>query len=81
MLSWSASAFVLCVALYPVLASRFQVYDEAIAYFVMVQLAALTAYVFLLGSPGPLPLVALAVAVSVGVAVAVSVGVAVAVEV
>jgi hypothetical protein len=68
-LSWSATAFVLCVALYPVLASRFQVYDETIAYFVMVQLSALTAYVFLLGSPGPLPLVALAAAAGMGLLV------------
>jgi hypothetical protein len=72
-LSWSATAFVLCVALYPVMASRFQVYDETIAYFVMVQLSALTAYVFMLGAPagrrGWLAVVALAAAAGLGLLV------------
>ena len=44
--SWAATAFVLCTALYPMMASRFIIYEETVAYFVMVQLVALSAFVF-----------------------------------
>jgi hypothetical protein len=44
--SWAATAFVLCTALYPMLASRFVVYEETVAYFVMVQLVVGAAFVF-----------------------------------
>jgi hypothetical protein len=44
--SWAATAFVLCTALYPMLASRFIIYEETVAYFVMVQLVTVAAFVF-----------------------------------
>ncbi|HTQ46404.1 MAG TPA: hypothetical protein VMI75_26790 [Polyangiaceae bacterium] len=44
--SWAATAFVLCTALYPMLASRFIIYEETVAYFAMVQLVAAAAFVF-----------------------------------
>lgn len=45
-LSWAATAFVLVTALYPMLASRFIIYEETVAYFAMVQLVTLAAFVF-----------------------------------
>ncbi len=68
-LAWAATAFVVCTMLYPLIASRLQVYDETIAYFVMVELVALSAYAFLLGSAGALPVAALAVAAGLGLLV------------
>lgn len=44
--SWAATAFVLVTALYTLLASRFVIYEETVAYFVMAQLVAAGAFVF-----------------------------------
>jgi hypothetical protein len=68
-LSWVASALVLNLALYPLLASRLEVYDETIAYFVMTQLVALGAYVLLVGSSGTAPVAGLAAAAGLGLLV------------
>jgi hypothetical protein len=51
-LSWCATAFALCVALYPLLASRFLIWEETVAYLVLVELAALSVYVFAVTSNG-----------------------------
>jgi len=44
--SWAVTAFVLVTALYTMLASRFIIYEETVAYFVMVQLVTCAAFVF-----------------------------------
>ncbi len=44
--AWATTAFVLVTALYAMLASRFIIYEETVAYFVMAQLVACAAFVF-----------------------------------
>jgi hypothetical protein len=68
-LSWAATAFVLAVSLYPLMACRFIVYEETICYLVVCELAALGFYLFALRSWGSLPLVGMGVASGLGLLV------------
>jgi hypothetical protein len=68
-LSWAATALVLNLALYPLLASRMQVYDETMVYFAMTELAALAAYVQLARSLGPGAVAALGALAGLGLLV------------
>jgi hypothetical protein len=65
-LSWAAAAFMLGSGLYPIMAGHFHVYDETIAYFVMIELVAMSAYVFFAQSSGWAPMVSLGVAAGMG---------------
>lgn len=65
-LSWAVTAFILCTGLYPLLTGHFHVYDETIAYFVVVELAAISAYAMLTRSSGWAPVVALAASAGIG---------------
>jgi hypothetical protein len=56
--SWAATAFVLCTALYPMVASRMIIYEETVAYFVMVQLVAAAAFVFAVDERASAPAIA-----------------------
>jgi hypothetical protein len=64
--SWAATAFVLCSGLYPMLTGHFHVYDETIAYFGVIELFAISAYVFVMRSSGWMPVAALAIAAGMG---------------
>jgi hypothetical protein len=46
LLSWSATLFVLTCSLYPLMSCRFLIYEETIAYMVVFELFALSAYIF-----------------------------------
>lgn len=65
-LSWTAACFILCAGLYPSISAHFHVYDETIAYFVMAELVAMSAYACLLGSSRWAPVVSLAAAAGMG---------------
>ncbi|HEX8795295.1 MAG TPA: hypothetical protein VF765_30310 [Polyangiaceae bacterium] len=68
--SWAATAFVLTTALYPLIASRFIIYEETVAYFVMVQLVACAAFVFAVDARAGAPaIVAFGAAVGIGLLV------------
>jgi len=49
-LSWAATWLVLTVAFYPLMSCRFLIYEESICYFMLAELATLSAYVFVQGS-------------------------------
>lgn len=59
-------ALIFNLALYPLVSSRFIVYEETLAYFVVVQLFAVSAYVFVRERPSSWPVCALAVAAGLG---------------
>jgi hypothetical protein len=64
--SWAATLLVLAYALFPLLAFRFIVYEETIAYFVLAQLYALACYALFVHSRKPGWLVACGVAAGFG---------------
>jgi predicted outer membrane lipoprotein len=47
-LSWSATLLALCATVYPLMSYRFLVYEETVAYLLLAELVALSAYVFAL---------------------------------
>jgi len=51
-LSWTATGLVLITTLYPLMMTRFFVYEETLCYFVVFELLALAAYVFAMRSWG-----------------------------
>ena len=68
--SWAATAFVLVAALYTMLASRFIIYEETVAYFVMVQLVTCAAFVFAVDERASIgAIVAFGVAAGIGLLV------------
>jgi hypothetical protein len=48
--SWAATWLALCLALFPLMICRFIIYEETMAYFVLSQLAVVSAYIFALRS-------------------------------
>ena len=66
--SWASTWLVLCCALFPLLRG-FTVYEQTVAYFVLAQLAALSAYLFACTSRGVAPAIALGLAAGVGLLV------------
>jgi hypothetical protein len=68
--SWAVAAFVLVTALYTLLASRFIIYEETVAYFAMVELVACAAFVFAVDErAGITSVVAFGVAAGIGLLV------------
>ena len=67
--SWAATFLVLSWALFPLLSRRFIVYEETIAYLILAELAALSAYIFASTSPGVAPAIAMGIAAGVGLLV------------
>jgi hypothetical protein len=68
--SWAATAFVLVTALYTMLASRFIIYEESVAYFAMVQLVTCAAFVFAVDERASIgAIVAFAAAAGIGLLV------------
>ena len=65
-LAGATTVLALTCALYPLTSSRFIIYEETIAYFVIVQLFALSAYVFVRDTRSLVPVCALAVAAGLG---------------
>ena len=68
-LSWAATAFVLSSVFYPLMASRFLVYEDTVCYFEIAEILALAAYVFALRSWSSWAVVGLGVAAGVGLLV------------
>ena len=69
LLSWAATAFVLTTVFYPLMCSRFVVYEETVCYFAMVEFLALAAYVFALRSWSAWAIAGLGIAAGLGVLV------------
>ena len=69
MVSWAATWLVLNLALFPLMETRFLVYEETLAYLTICELVALSAYVFALRSRGSGPACALGVAAGMGLLV------------
>jgi hypothetical protein len=69
LVSWTATWLVLNLTLFPLMETRFVVFEETIAYMTIVELLALSAYVFALGSWRAGPVCAMAVASGVGLLV------------
>jgi hypothetical protein len=67
--SWTAALVVASCAVFPIAAARFIQYEEAIAYFVLVELWALSAYAFAVGTWGTEAVVALGLAAGLGLVV------------
>lgn len=68
--SWAITAFVLTAVLYPMLASRFIVYEETVAYFLMVEIVTAAAFVFAVDErAGVGAIAAFGVAVGLGILV------------
>jgi hypothetical protein len=65
-LSWSATLVVLTCALFPLMSSRFLIYEETIGYLVIIELLALSAYVFALPSWSTVAVCLLGVAAGMG---------------
>jgi hypothetical protein len=68
-LSWAATIVVVVNAFYPLMVSRFHIYEETIAYFMIVEMAAIAAYVFATRSWGAAPMACLGLAASLGLLV------------
>lgn len=66
MLAWAATWLVLTRALFPLMSTRFVVYESTLAYFVIAQLLALSAYVFLLHSNSRRSALALGASAGIG---------------
>ncbi len=71
-LSGTAVTCFLTAAVFPLMAGRFIVYEETVAYFVLVELVALSAYVYVLEGDATWPVVALGVAAALGLLVRVT---------
>jgi hypothetical protein len=68
--SWTTTAFVLCSVLYVLMASRFIIYEETVAYFAMVQLVTMAAFIFAVDErAGTGAIVAFGVAAGIGMLV------------
>ncbi|HEY6463483.1 MAG TPA: hypothetical protein VIY73_25120 [Polyangiaceae bacterium] len=65
-LSWAATLFTLVCALYPLMRSRFYVYEETICYLEIFELAALVAYLFAVGRWRAFPVIAMGAAAGMG---------------
>jgi hypothetical protein len=65
-LAWAAALFTLACAFYPLMRSRFVVYEETICYFELFELAAMVAYVYALRDWRPIAVVAMGVAAGMG---------------
>jgi hypothetical protein len=65
-LSGAATAFLLTYALYPLMSARFFIYEETIAYFVLTELLALSAYLFSLQSGNAVPIGTMGFAAGLG---------------
>jgi hypothetical protein len=65
-LAWAATWLVLARTLYPLMSTRFIVYESTLAYAVIAQLLALSAYIFLLRSNGSRAALALGAAAGMG---------------
>jgi hypothetical protein len=68
-LSWAATGFVLITVFFPLMASRFEVYEETLCYFGMAELLALVAYVFALRSWSSWAVIGLGAAAGLGLLV------------
>jgi hypothetical protein len=68
-ISWAATFFILATTLFPLMSSRFIVYEETICYLIVFELVALSAYIYALDSQGQLPIVAMGVAAGIGLLV------------
>ncbi|HEY1693378.1 MAG TPA: hypothetical protein VGG39_14525 [Polyangiaceae bacterium] len=68
-LSWSAALLASTCALYPLMATRFYVYEETIAYFELFELAAMAAYVFAAGEWRAFAVIGVGAAAGVGLLV------------
>jgi hypothetical protein len=68
-LSWAAATAVVVTAFYPLMASRFFIYEETVAYFMMVEMAAIAAYAFATRRWGVAPMACLGLAASFGLLV------------
>jgi hypothetical protein len=69
LLSWSATLFVLGCTLYPLMSCRFLIYEETIAYMVVFELFALSAYIFAQPAWGSAAVAMLGAAAGVGLVV------------
>ena len=65
-LAWAGTWVVLARTLFPLMSTRFIVYESTIAYFVIAELLALCAYVFSLRSSGPSSAMAMGAAAGIG---------------
>jgi hypothetical protein len=65
-LSWAATWLVLTLALYPLMSCRFLIYEESVSYFIIAELAAVSAYVFVVSSTSRLALSLLGLAAGAG---------------
>jgi len=65
-LAWTATWVVLARTLFPLMSTRFIVYESTLAYFVIAELLALSAYVFSLQSRGPGSAMAMGAAAGMG---------------
>lgn len=65
-LAWAATWLVLARTLFPLMSTRFVVYESTLAYFVLAELLALCAYVFALQSPRWRPAAAMGAAAGLG---------------
>jgi hypothetical protein len=68
-LSWSATLLALCVTVYPLMSYRFLVYEETVAYLLLAELVALSAYAFALPTWRTGPVAWMGVASGVGLLV------------
>jgi hypothetical protein len=65
--AFAATSLLLTCSLFPLMASRFWIYEETLGYFIMAELFALSAYVYAMGSKGRLlPIVLLGAAAGMG---------------
>jgi hypothetical protein len=69
LVSWAATFLVLSLTLFPLMETRFLIYEETLAYLTICELAALSAYVFALRSWGTGPVCALGAAAGMGLLV------------
>jgi hypothetical protein len=69
LVSWAATFFILTTTLFPLMSSRFIVYEETICYLIVFELLALSAYIYSLDSRGQLPIVAMGIAAGIGLLV------------
>jgi hypothetical protein len=69
LVSWTATVLAAVLVLFPLTTTRFLVWEETLAYFVLSQLVALGAYALASGSRKPAPLIALGAAAGVSMLV------------
>jgi hypothetical protein len=69
LISWAATLFVLTCTLYPLMSCRFLIYEETIAYMVVFELFALSAFIFAQPAWGSAAVTMLGVAAGVGLLV------------